>query len=123
MKDITFNQEKQRRLKMKKNLNEVLEQVTQEQLKDLFKNLGWESMEAILLEDGSIEYRQEGSFGDYEDEIIATMPLSITYWRDSLVEWGLYDEENDTVKTDADEEIIDDFIQENLKEAFEENEF
>lgn len=108
---------------MKKNLNEVLEQVTQEQLKDLFKNLGWESMEAILLEDGSIEYRQEGSFGDYEDEIIATMPLSITYWRDSLVEWELYDEENDTVKTDADEEIIYDFIQENLKEAFEENEF
>ena len=106
---------------MKKNLNEVLEQVTQEQLKDLFKNLGWESMEAILLEDGSIEYRQEGSFGDYEDEIIATMPLSITYWRDSLVEWGLYDEENDTVKTDADEEIIDEFIDQHLKEAFEEN--
>lgn len=108
---------------MKKNLNEVLEQVTQEQLKDLFKNLGWESMEAILLEDISLEYRQVGSFGEYEDEIIATMPLSITYWRDSLVEWELYDEENDTVKTDADEEIIDDFIQENLKEAFEENEF
>ena len=108
---------------MKKNLNEVLEQVTQEQLKDLFKNLGWKSMEAILLEDSSLEYRQVGSFGEYEDEIIATMPLSITYWRDSLVEWGLYDEENDTVKTDADEEIIDDFIQENLKEAFEENEF
>lgn len=108
---------------MKKNLNEVLEQVTQEQLKDLFKNLGWESMEAILLEDSSLEYRQVGSFGEYEDEIIATMPLSITYWRDSLVEWELYDEENDTVKTDADEEIIDDFIQENLKEAFEENEF
>lgn len=108
---------------MKKNLNEVLEQVTQEQLQDLYNNLGWESMEAILLEDGSIEYRQEGSFGDYEEEIVATMPLSITYWRDSLVEWELYDEENDTVKTDADEKIIEDFIEDDLKEAFEENEF
>ena len=107
---------------MKKNLNEVLEQVTQEQLKDLYNNLGWESMEAILTEDAIIEYRQVGSFGDYEEEIIATMPLSTTYWRDSLVDWNLYDEEN-TIKTDADEKIIDDFIQENLKEAFEENEF
>ena len=106
---------------MKKNLNEVLEMVNEEQLKDLFKNIGWESMEAILSEDAVIEYRQVGSFGDYEEEIIASVPLSITYWRDSLIEWELYDEENDTVKTDADEKIIDDFIQENLKEAFEEN--
>lgn len=105
---------------MKKNLIEVLEQVTQEQLKDLYQNLGWTFMEAILLEDGSIEYRQEGSFGDYEDEIIATMPLSITYWRDSLVEWELYDEEYNAIELD-DEEKIADFIEEELKEAFEEN--
>lgn len=108
---------------MKKNLNEVLEQVTEEQLKGVFKNLGWESMEAILLENNSIEYRQVGSFGDYEDEIIASLPLSITYWRDSLIDWDLYDEENNTVKTDANEKIIADFVEEDLKEAFEENEF
>lgn len=108
---------------MKKNLNEVLEQVTQEQWQDLYTNLGWTFMEAILLEDGSIEYRQEGSFGDYEDEIIAKMPLEITYWRESLIEWNLYDEEKDTVNIGADEKIISDFIEDDLKEAFEENEF
>lgn len=102
-------------------LNKVLEIVTEEQLKDLYDNLGWNGMEAILLEDGSIEYRQEGSFGEYEDEIIATMPLVITYWRDTLRDWHLYDEEKDTVKTEADEKIIDEFIEEELKEAFEEN--
>ena len=106
---------------MKKNLNEVLEQVTEKQLKDLYNNLGWESMEAILSEDAVIEYRQVGSFGDYEDEIIATMPLEITYWRDSLVEWNLFDEEKNTVEINADEEIIDEFIDQHLKEAFEEN--
>lgn len=102
-------------------LNKVLEIVTEEQLKDLYDNLGWNGMEAILLEDGSIEYRQEGSFGEYEDEIIATMPLVITYWRDTLRDWNLYDEEKDAVKTEADEKIIDEFIEEELKEAFEEN--
>lgn len=106
---------------MKNNLNEVIAIVSEEQLKELYNNLGWNGMEAILLEDGSIEYRQEGSFGEYEDEIIATMPLSITYWRDSLAEWELYDEEKDAVKTEADEKIIDEFIEEELKEAFEEN--
>ncbi len=105
---------------MKKNLNEVLEQVTEKQLKDLYNNLGWESMEAILSEDAVIEYRQVGSFGDYEDEIIATMPLEITYWRDTLTEWGLYDEEYNAIELD-DEEKIADFIEEELKEAFEEN--
>lgn len=105
---------------MTNNLNEVIAMVSEEQLKELYNNLGWNGMEAILLEDGSIEYRQEGSFGEYEDEIIATMPLSITYWRDSLVEWELYDEEKDAVKTEAEEKIIEDFIEE-LKEAFEEN--
>lgn len=105
---------------MKKNLNEVLEQITEEQLKDLYNNLGWESMEAILSEDGVIEYRQVGSFGDYEDEIIATMPLEITYWRDTLTEWGLYDEGYNAIEFD-DEEKIADFIEQELKEAFEEN--
>lgn len=105
---------------MKKNLNEVIAMVSEEQLKELYNNLGWNGMEAILLEDGSIEYRQEGSFGDYEDEIIAIMPLDIDYWRDTLTEWGLYDDEYNAIEFD-DEEKIADFIEEELKEAFEEN--
>ena len=105
---------------MKKNLNDVLEQVTEEQWQELYNNLGWADMEAVLFEDGSIEYRMEDNLSRDEDEIVATLPLKTSYWRDSLEEWELYDQENDTVKIDANQEIINDFIEEHLKNAFEE---
>lgn len=105
---------------MKKNLNEVLTMVTADQWKELYGNLGWTFMEAILNQDGTIEYRIEDNLSRDEDEIVATLPLKTSYWRDSLEEWDLYDQENDTVKIDADQEIINDFINEVLKDAFEE---
>lgn len=105
---------------MKKNLNEVLTMVTEEQWQELYDNLGWTFMEAILNQDGTIEYRIEDNLSRDEDEIVATLPLKTSYWRDSLEEWDLYDQENDTVKIDADQEIINDFINEVLKDAFEE---
>ena len=106
--------------KMKKNLNEVLTVVAEEQWQELYNNLGWTYMEAILNQDGSIEYRMEDNLSRDEYEIVATLPLKTSYWRDSLEEWELYDQENDTVKIDADQEIINDFIEEHLKNAFEE---
>lgn len=84
------------------------------QQKELFGNLGWEGMEAIIFDDGSIEYRQVGSFSDSEEEITKTIPLSITYWRDTLIDWNLYDEENDTVKEEAEEKLIIEFVEENF---------
>lgn len=105
---------------MKKNLNEVLTMVTADQWKELYGNLGWTFMEAILNQDGTIEYRIEDNLSRDEDEIVATLPLKTSYWRDSLEEWDLYDQENDTVKIDVDQEIINDFINEVLKDAFEE---
>lgn len=103
---------------MKKNLSEVLAMVTEEQWKDLYENLGWERMEAFLNQDGSIGYRIEYNLAEDEDEIVATLPLKPSYWRDSLEEWGLYDEENSTVVTEADQETIKDFINDVLKDAF-----
>ena len=105
---------------MKKNLNEVLTMVTEEQWQELYDNLGWTFMEAVLNQDGTIEYRMEDNLSREEDEIVATLPLKTSYWRDSLEEWDLYVQEKDTVKTDADQEIINDFIEEHLKNAFEE---
>lgn len=105
---------------MKKNLNEVLTMVTTEQWLELYDNLGWTYMEAVLDQDGSIQYRMEDNLSRDEDEIVAILPLKTSYWRDSLEEWGLYDQEKDTVKIDADQEIINDFIEEHLKDAFEE---
>lgn len=106
--------------KMKKNLNEVLTMVAEEQWQELYNNLGWTYMEAILNQDGSIEYRIEDNLSRDEDEIVATLQLKPSYWRDSLEEWDLYDQEKDTVNTDADQEKIDEFINEVLKNAFEE---
>lgn len=103
---------------MKKNLNEVLTMVTAEQWKELYENLGWTFMEAILNEDGSIEYRIEDNLSRDEDEIVATLPLKPSYWADTLTDWDLYDEANNTVDTDADQEKINEFINEVLKDAF-----
>ena len=103
---------------MKKNLSEVLEQVTQEQWQELYNNLGWTYMEAILNQDGSIEYRIEDNLSDDEEEIAATLPLKPSYWADTLTDWGLYDEANNTINTDADQEKINEFIEEVLKDAF-----
>lgn len=103
---------------MEKNLSEVLEMVTEEQWQDLYNNLGWEYMEALLNPDGSIEYRIEDNQAEDEDEIVATLALKPSYWRDSLKEWDLYDDERVTVNTDADQETIKEFIDEVLKNAF-----
>ena len=103
---------------MKKNLNEVLTMVSEEQWQELYNNLGWTYMEAILNQDGSVEYRIEDNLSDDEEEIVATLPLKPSYWADTLTDWGLYDEANNTVNTDPDQEKINEFIEEVLKEAF-----
>lgn len=103
---------------MKKNLNEVLTMVTADQWQELYGNLGWTFMEAILNQDGSIEYRIEDNLSRDEDEIVATLPLKPSYWADTLTDWGLFDEANNTVDTDADQEKINEFINEVLKDAF-----
>ena len=103
---------------MEKSLNEVLEMVTEEQWQDLYENLGWERMGAILNQDGSIGYRIEDNQAEDEDEIVATLALRPSYWADTLTEWGLYDEENSTVDTEADQETIKEFIDDVLKDAF-----
>lgn len=103
---------------MKKNLNEVLTMVAADQWQELYDNLGWTYMEAILNADGSIEYRIEDNLSRDEDEIVATLPLKPSYWADTLTDWGLYDEADNTVDTDADQEKINEFIDEVLKDAF-----
>lgn len=103
---------------MKKNLNEVLTMVAAEQWKELYDNLGWTFMEAILNQDGSIEYRIEDNLSRDEEEIVATLPLKPSYWADTLTDWDLYDGANNSVNTNADQEKIDEFIEEVLKDAF-----
>ena len=103
---------------MKKNLSEVLEIVNEEQWQELYSKLGWEYMEALLNPDGSIEYRIEDNLSEDENKIVATLALKPSYWADTLTDWGLFDEENSTVDTEADQETIKEFIDEVLKNAF-----
>ena len=69
-------------------------------------------------QDGSIGYRIEDNQAEDEDEIVATLALRPSYWADTLAEWGLFDEANNTVVTDADQEKINEFIDDVLKDAF-----
>ena len=103
---------------MKKGLNEVLTIVEEEKWRELYDNLCWTYMEAVLDQDGSIQYRIEDNLSRDEDEIVATLPLKPSYWADTLTDWGLFDEENNTVNVDAEQENIEEFINEVLKNAF-----
>ena len=69
----------------------------QEILEDIFDNIGWQYTEAVVF-DGTVEYRNIASDGEYDNEAIVTINLSPEYWRDTLAEWGI----EDTSKVDAD---------------------
>lgn len=103
---------------MKKGLNEVLTMVGEEQWQELYNNLAWTYMESVLNRDGLIEYRIEDNLSRDEEDIIATLPLKPSYWVDTLIEWGLFDEENNTVIVNAKKEKTQEFIDEVLKNAF-----
>lgn len=96
----------------------AIELVGYEDWRELVNSLCWESMEAILSENGNISYRMENSFGDNEDQIVAKIPLSDFYWRDTLRDWEIYDEDLHSVKENIDEDIVKDFIENNLKDSF-----
>lgn len=103
---------------MKKGLDEVVTMVGEEQWQELYNNLAWTYMEAILNRNGLIEYRIEDNLSRDEEDIIATLPLKPSYWADTLTDWGLFDEENNTVLVNAEKEKTQEFIDEVLKNAF-----
>ena len=54
--------------------------LTEEQLSEIYDNLFWDNMEVIVFKDNTINYRQQNSFSEFEDEIVLTMPLDNIYW-------------------------------------------
>lgn len=91
-------------------LRDVLNELEDDQLKELSGHIGWSGQEAYICVDGYIGYRERGWWGSSEDEILGTLNLAPEYWRDSLIEWGIYDEETDGISEDADWEIVRDFM-------------
>lgn len=101
-------------------LREALNKMNDDQSRELASYICWSGMEAYIDTDGYIGYRERGSRGDtdIEDEILGTLNLAPEYWRDSLIEWGLYDEDEDGIKADADWEVVRDFIIERVLPEF-----
>ena len=75
----------------------------------LFNEMTQQGTEFYLFRDGNYGTRQEGSFSEYEEEVIFTIPLSLEYWRDTLQEWELLDTDG-RIKDDLTDEKKDDFI-------------
>ncbi|WP_019139267.1 hypothetical protein [Peptoniphilus timonensis] len=98
-------------IKVNERLIEAVELIEYEDLRRLVNNLCWEDMEAVLLANGAINYR-------IEDEIVANLPLKESYWIDTLMDWGIYDENLNSVKENIDEDIVKDFIENCFKVSF-----
>ena len=87
----------------------LTKQAVMEFLEEAWNNLLWDWMEIVLYKDGDNWIRQQGSFGEDEEEIVYTLSLDTNYWIDSYV-----------VKKDEDDDVVTD---EDMKEGFMEDIF
>ncbi|GEQ49807.1 hypothetical protein [Tetragenococcus koreensis] len=85
-------------------------------LNEVWENLFWQGMEAVLYGNGDIWVRQQGTQAWDEGDIIYKLPLSLDYWGDSY--FVSTDEDGDLVK---DETMKPDFIEDmtrQIKEGY-----
>lgn len=85
-------------------------------LNEVWENLFWESMEAVLYGNGDIWVRQQGSKAIDEGDIIYKLPLSLDNWGDSY--FVSTDEDGDLVK---DETMKPDFMEDMTRQIKEGN--
>lgn len=57
--------------------------------KELAESIGSDNLEFYLTEDGETGFRQIGSFGVNESEVVYKVSLDKCYWRDGLENIGL----------------------------------
>lgn len=57
--------------------------------KELAESIGSDNMEFYLTEDGETGFRQIGSFGVNESEVVYKVSLDKVYWRDGFENIGL----------------------------------
>jgi hypothetical protein len=72
--------------------NEKIEEIAREAA----ENIGNWSMELWADIEGNHGIRQQGSFAEWEDEVLFTMPLDDVYWSDPLYEYTDKDGNIDT---------------------------
>lgn len=96
-------------------IQKALNLVSEEYWEEIFNSLCYWDMEAAIFDDGDIGIRSEQSRSNEEEHVVYKIPLKTSYWRETLEEWGIYDEETDDVKSDVDEKTKNDFIENVLK--------
>ena len=87
--------------------SEVVEQVNEQDKRDMVLKLGWRLMEATIYYNGSVGYREAGFFGEYEDEIAGTITLDPDCWGEVIEEFGKSDDGRDFIPEDIDDETLD----------------
>lgn len=106
-----------------KELRDVLNELTEEQLKEIARHFCWSGVEMYICDDGFIGCRNKGRSDWYEDEILGIVNLSPEYWRDSLIEWGIYNDEANGIDEDADWDVVRNFITNDVFTAFQYSKF
>lgn len=85
-------------------------------LNEVWNNLFWEGMEAVLYGNGEIWVRQQGTSAWDEADILYTLPLTLDHWADSYFMYR--DEDGDLMK---DESMKEDFIEDMTRQIKEGN--
>lgn len=83
-------------------------------VEEVWNNINWEGMEAVLYKDGDNWIRQQGSRGVDEEDIVYTLPLSFSYWGDSYFMYR--NEDEDVVKDQSMKECFVEDIETQVRE-------
>lgn len=85
-------------------------------LNEVWDNLFWQGMEAVLYGNGDIWVRQQGTKAWDEDDIVYKLSLSLEYWSDSF--FVTVNKNGDLIR---DESMKEDFIEDmtrQIKEGY-----
>jgi hypothetical protein len=93
-----------------REVEDAIEEKKNEIAEEIIENIGWDGMELIVYSDGYSTIRQEGSFGEDEDQIIAKVPLSEWYWSDTIASWVGDSSEIENLPLANRQDFIDDVI-------------
>lgn len=79
--------------------------------KELAESIGSDNMELYLTADGETGFRQIGSFGPNESEVVYKVSLDKVYWRDGFENIGL---DIDKELSEEELETVIDYIEQEL---------
>ena len=91
-------------------MKNAIEEKKNEIAEEIIENIGWDGMELIVYSNWDSSIRQEGSFGEDEDQVIIQVPLSKWYWSDTIASWVGDSSEIEDLPLANRQDFIDDVI-------------